>query len=59
MNRIKIIDGYPCIEFPEGILRSFIDLECSDKFTSLQNLKDLESKKDLLRELKDRFLKQE
>lgn len=59
MNRIKIIDGYPCIEFPEGILRSCIDLEYSDKFTSLQTLKDLESKGDLLRELKDKFMNQE
>ncbi len=44
MNRIKIIDGYPCIEFPEGMLRSYIDLMITDKYISIQNLKDLKER---------------
>ncbi len=59
MNRIKIIDGYPCIEFPEGILNDYIDLMSKDRFSSIQNLKDLESRKDLMRELKDKVKKKE
>jgi len=57
MNRIKIIDGYPCIEFPEGILRSYIDLMITDKYISIQNLKDLTSREDLMPELKDKSKK--
>ena len=57
MNRIKIIDGYPCIEFPEGILRSYIDLMITDKYISIQNLKDLTSREDLMLELKDKSKK--
>ena len=57
MNRIKIIDGYPCIEFPEGILRNYIDLMITDKYISIQNLKDLTSREDLMPELKDKSKK--
>ena len=59
MNRIKIIDGYPCIEFPEGIARDHVDLMIKDKYSSIQNLKDLNSKEDLMREMKDKFKKEE
>ena len=59
MNRIKIIDGYPCIEFPEGITHDHVDLMITDKYSSIQNLKDLKSKEDLMHELKDRFKKDE
>ncbi|MHA1669565.1 MAG: hypothetical protein ACTSV5_03190 [Promethearchaeota archaeon] len=59
MNRIKIIDGYPCIEFPEGILRSYIDLLITGKNISIQNLKDLKSKEDLMHELKNNTKKYE
>lgn len=59
MNRIKIIDGYPCIEFPEGILRSYIDFMIIDKYISIQNLKDLISREDLMQELKDKSKKYE
>ena len=59
MNRIKIIDGYPCIEFPEGIFCSYIDLLNKDRYSSIQNLKDLEARKDLMRELKEKVKKKE
>ena len=59
MNRIKIIDGYPCIAFPEGIVRDHVDLIITDKYSSIQNLKDLNSKEDLMRELNDKFKKDE
>jgi len=59
MNRIKVIDGYPCIEFPEGILCNYFDLLNTDRYSSIQNLKDLESRKDLMRELNEKVEKKE
>ena len=59
MNRIKIIDGYPCIEFPEGIIRSYIDLMIADNYNSIQNLKDLKSSEDLMQKLKNKSKKNE
>jgi len=59
MNKIKVIDGYPCIELPEAILCNYIDLMITDRYSSIHHLKDLESRKDLLRELKDKIKKVE
>jgi hypothetical protein len=43
------------VELPEGIFNDQIELEISEKFSSIQSLKELESKRDLLKELKERF----